>query len=151
MNSKCLDQTLRAICPGPSRTKLKLYIANKIIKKEEICSDTHKTNHSKHASIEKRILRAIVDKTFKRGIVQSKCNEYGLIDFTSGSIVAKINDDYGSLMNGITLQKKVQTKSRIYHKIIAEAVSYILHKDHMITILWEEREYELSRDEKYSF
>ena len=51
-------------------------------------------------------------------------------------------------MNGITLQKKVQTKSRINHKIIAKAVSYILHKDHIITTSWGEREYELSRDEK---
>ena len=167
MSTKCLDQTLRAICPGPSRTKLKLDIANKIIKNEQIGSDTHKTipnyekmtekvihtlftmlKHSKHASTEKRILRAIVGKTIKRGIVQSKCNEYGLMDFTSGSIVAKINDDYESLMNGKTLQKKVQTKSRINHYIIAEAVSYILHKDHIITTSWGEREYELSRDEK---
>ena len=70
------------------------------------------------------------------------------MDFTSGSIVAKINEFYESLMNGITLQKKVQTKSRISDQTIAEAVSYILHKDHIITTSWEEREYELSKDEK---
>ena len=167
MSSKCVDQTLRAICPGPSRTNLKLDIAKKIIKNDEIGEGTHnnKPNYekitqkvihtlftmlknSKHATIEKRILRSIVAKTFKRGMVQSKCNEYGLMDFTSGSIVAKINEDYESLMNGITLQKKVQTKSRINHQIITEAVSYILHKDHIITTSWGEREYELSKDEK---
>ena len=94
MSSKCLDQTLRATCPGPSCTKLKLDIAKKIIKNEEIGSGTRKTKpnyekttqkvihtlftmlkNSKHASIEKRILRAIVGKTFKKGIVQSTCNE----------------------------------------------------------------------------
>ena len=147
--------------------KLKLDIARKVIKNEEIGTGTYKTKPnyekmtqkvlhilftmlkiSKDASIEKRILRAIVGKIFKKGTVKSKCNEYGLMDFTSGSILARINEDYQSLMNGITIQKKVQTKSRINDQTIAEAVSYILHKDHIITTSWGEREYELSKDEK---
>ena len=43
MSSKCLDQTLRAIYPGPSHTKLKLDVTMKIIKNEEIGTGTHKT------------------------------------------------------------------------------------------------------------
>ena len=113
-----------------------------------VAASPFNVKNSKYASIEKRILCAIVGKIFKKGIVQSKCNEYGLMDFTSGSIVAKINEDYESLMNGITLQKNVQSKSRINHQIIAEAVSNILHKDHIKTTSWGERECEMSKDEK---
>ena len=43
MSSKCLDQTLRAICPDPSHMKLKLDIARKVIKNEEIGTGTYKT------------------------------------------------------------------------------------------------------------
>ena len=113
-----------------------------------VAASPFNVKNSKYASIEKRILCAIVGKTFKKETLQYKCNEYGLMDFTSGSNVAKIKEDYQSLMNGITLHKKVQTKSRISDQTIAEAVGYILHKDHIITTSWEEREYELSKDEK---
>ena len=72
--------------------------------------------------MEKRILRAIVHKTFRKRTAKSECNKYGLVDFTSGSIIAKINEDYQSSMNGITIPKKDQTKSRINSQTIAEAV-----------------------------
>ena len=74
--------------------------------------------NSKYASIEKRILRVIVGKTFKKRTVNSKYNEYGLMDFTSGSIVAKINEDYQSLMNGITIQKRSKLKVELMIKLL---------------------------------
>ena len=69
--------------------------------------------NSKNASIEKRVLRAVVAKTLKKGMIQQKCNTYGIMDITSGSIVHKINQDFKSLVNGIPIEKKVQTRRKI--------------------------------------
>ena len=40
------------------------------------------------------------------------------MDFTSGSIVAKINEDYQSLMNGITIQKRSKLKVELMIKLL---------------------------------
>ena len=152
MSKKCIDQTLEAICPGPSYLTLKSDVIKDFQDKEEAIissfkskTDFEKINNkilhvlftmlknSKNASIEKRVLRAVIAKTLKRGMIKSKCDRYGLMDITSGSIVHKINEDFKSLMNGIPIEKKVQTRCKVSDDIIQEAVGYILHKDHIIT------------------
>ena len=40
---KCLDQTLRTICPGPSCSKLKLDLVKNVQKKEQDTTGTNKT------------------------------------------------------------------------------------------------------------
>ena len=120
MSIKCLDQVLACICPGPSRSKLKLEIANYVIKKgrkekigayDESNINSNKMlnkildvlftvlSKSKHASIEKRVLRPILGKTLKKRFLQSKCEKYGIMDITSGSIVSRIKEDFDALMN----------------------------------------------------
>ena len=106
MSQKCLDQTLKAICPGPSHTQLKLDLIKFVQKKEKVGTDKYKSKkyfektnnkilhvlftmlkNSKNVSIEKRVIRAIVTKTSKKGMIQEICNTYGIMDITSGSIV----------------------------------------------------------------
>ena len=166
MSQKCLDQTLRAICPGPSRTQLKLDLVKDVQRKEKVSNSKHKTEtdfekinnkimhalftmlkNSKNASIEKRVIRAIVAKTLKKGMIQEKCNTYGIMDITSGSIVHKINEDFQSLMNGIPIEKKVQTRRKISDAVITNVVSYILQKDHITTTSWGEKEFNLNKHE----
>jgi len=125
MSHKCLDQTLRAICPGPSCSKLKSDLVKDVQKKEQATTGTYKRKtdfekinnkilhvlftmlkNSKNTSIKKRVLRAVVAKTLKKGMIKSKCETYGLMDITSGSIVHKINEDFHSLMNSIPIEKK---------------------------------------------
>ena len=57
-------------------------------------------------------------QNIQKRTVNSKYNEYGLMDFTSGSIVAKINEDYQSLMNGITIQKRSKLKVELMIKLL---------------------------------
>ena len=166
MSQKCLDQTLVAICPGPSRTQLKLDLVQDIQRKEEFGTRKQKTEkdfekinnkiihvlftmlkNSKNASIEKRVLRAVVAKTLKKGMIQQKCNTYGIMDITSGSIVHKINQDFKSLMNGIPIEKKVQTRRKITDQVLTNAVSFILQKDHITTTSWGEKEFNLNKHE----
>ena len=103
---------------------------------------------SKHASIEKRVLRAILGKTLKKRFLQSKCKKYGIMDITSGSIVSRIKEDFVSLMNGSPIEKKAQTRCKINNEIVAQAVSFILQKEHIITTSWGDREFNLSQTEK---
>ena len=125
MSKKCLDQTLEAICPGPSCTQLKLDLVKDVQRKETIGTSKHKAEkdfekinnkiihvlftmlkNSKNASIEKRVIRAIVTKTLKKGMIQEKRNKYGILDIISGSIVRKMNKCFQSLMNGIQIEKR---------------------------------------------
>ena len=81
---------------------------------------------SKHASIEKRVLRAILGRSLKKRFLERKCKTYGLMDFTSGSIVNRINEDYESLMNGTPIEKKIQRRCKTNMRIVSEAVGFIL-------------------------
>lgn len=94
---------------------------------------------TKHASIEKRVLRAILGKTLKKRFLQSKCKEYGIMDITSGSTVFRIKEDFDSLMNGLPIEKKTQTRRKVKNEIVSEAVSFILQKEHIITTAWGDR------------
>ncbi len=158
MSKKCRDQTLKAICPGPSCTQLKLDFVEDVQRKETVGTSKHKTEkdfekinnkiahvlfimlkNSKNASSEKRVIRAIVAKTLKKGMIQEKCNTYGIMDITSGSIVRKINRDFHFLMNGTQIEEKVQTRRKISDEVITNAVGYILQKDHITKTSWGER------------
>ena len=165
-SKNCLDWTLEAICPGPSRTQLKLDLVKDVQRKETIGTSKHKTEkdfekinnkiihilfimlkNSKNASIEKRVIRAIVTKTLKKGMIQEKRNKYGILDIISGSIVRKANKDFQSLMNGIQIEKKVQTRPKISDEVITNTVSYILQKDHITIASWGEKEFNLNKHE----
>ena len=88
---------------------------------------------SKHSSAEKRVTCAIIGRTLKKRFLQSKCKQYGLMDISSGSIVKKVKKDYESFMNGDPLHRKEQTRCKINEGVLVEAVSLILHKDHIGT------------------
>ena len=51
-------------------------------------------------------------------------------------------------MNGDPLHRKEQTRCKINEGVAAEAVSLILHKDHIVTTSWGQREFDLSKSEK---
>ena len=80
----------------------------------------------------------------KKRFLQGKCKTYGLMDFTSGSIVNRIKEDYESLMNGTPIEKKIQRSCNTNMRIISEAVGFILQKDHITTTAWGYREFNLS-------
>jgi len=170
MSMKCIDQVLKSICPGPSRSRLKLDIAKRVIQMENTSAqgtsiqlneaDFEAMNNrilhslftickmSKHSSVEKRVTRAIIGRTLKKRFLQSKCKQYGLMDISSGSIVKKVKEDFDLLMNGDVLHKTEQTRCKINEEVVAEAVSLILHKDHIVTTSWGQREFDLSNTEK---
>ena len=170
MSMKCIDQVLKSICPGPSRSKLKVDIAKRVIQMESTSAQgtsiqlneadfeamNNKILHclftickmAKHSSVEKRVTRAIIGRTLKKRFLQSKCKQYGVMDISSGSIVKKVKEDFELLMNGDPLYRKEQTRCKINEGIVAEAVSLILHKDHIVTTSWGQREFDLSQTEK---
>ena len=100
MLSKCIDQLITIICPGPSQDDLRKAIAQRL---QPSCNTKDNDNKieihqallhtifewikvSKKGSIEQRILRAIIVKSMKRSMIQRKCNKYELNDVTNGGI-----------------------------------------------------------------
>ena len=84
----------------------------------------------------------------KKSFLQSKYKKYGIMDITSGSTVSRIKEDFVSLMNGSPIGKKAPTRCKMNNEIVAQAVSCILQKEHIITTLWGDRELNLSQTEK---
>ena len=119
MSSKCIDQLITIICPGPSQDDLRKAIAQRL---QPNCNTKDNDNEieihqallhtifewikvSKKGSIERRILRAIIVKSMKRSMIQRKCNEYELNDVTNGAVRMQINEDIPDMDNGIPLKK----------------------------------------------
>ena len=102
---------------------------------------------SKNASIEKRVVRAIIARSLKRGMLTKNCNKYGVPDLSVGKVTKQIKQDFDKLMNGEQIIKKEQTRAKISDNVIDDVVSYILHRDHIFTMSWGDRSYKLSDSE----
>ena len=102
--------------------------------------------NSKKGSIERRLLRAITAKSFKRNMIQTMCQKHLLNDITSGSIRMQVNNDIPKLIDGIPLTKTEQTRAKIHENVVCAVVVFILHKDHVTTTDWGERTFTLSND-----
>ena len=102
---------------------------------------------SKNASIEKRVIRAIVARSLKTSMVKKNCAKYGVPDLSIGKVTRQIKQDFDKLMNGEQIKKKEQTRAKISDGVIDDVVSYILHKDHIFTMSWGDRSYKLSDSE----
>ena len=101
MSSKCIDQLITIICPGPSQDDLRKAIAQRL---QPNCNTKDNDNEieihqallhtifewikvSKKDSIEQCIIRAIIVKSMKRTIIQRKCNEYELNDAKKATFI----------------------------------------------------------------
>ena len=119
ITSKCMDQILNIICPGPSQIELRKAVASRIQYEGPNTDDRNNKNvldgmldtifscikKSKKGSIERRLLRAITVKSLKRNIIQRMCQKHLLNDITSGSIHMQVNNDIPNMMDGIPLAK----------------------------------------------
>ena len=75
MSQKCLDQTLRAICLGPSCTQLKLDLVKDVQRKEKVSNSKHKTEKD-FEKINNKIMHALFTmlKNSKNASIEKKGN-----------------------------------------------------------------------------
>ena len=102
---------------------------------------------AKRGTVEKRILRALVGKGFKRNVVQKLCEEHGYGDITLGKGKLQINADWDNMYNGDVLERKVHSRSKVHPSVVRDAVAFILHKEHVITTSWGDKKFQLSPTE----
>ena len=160
---QCLNQLVDIMCPGPSMTKLKKDIGIKLVKdsKDEVEDDTtdYETlmtgmlkdmflmmKNAKNGSIEKRVIKAILCNTMRRKYVQKFCKEYNCEDLTTGNTKIISKADYKNLMDGFAIKERKQSRARVEETLIKEAVSFILHKEHVFTTSWGDKVFQLGTD-----
>ena len=165
VSSRCIKQVLTSICPGPSRRQLERDISLRLSRSAEDTTVRHERNHkllfenlmeqmycimmnAKNGSTEKRVVKAILSKTMKRSIVQSYCIKFGCGDITVGNTKLQSNIDYDDLLHGNGIGRSRKTRStHVTDQMIKDAVSFVLHKDHVATISWGEKTFQLGPEE----
>ena len=163
ISTGCINQVLKSICPGPSRRQLQRDISSRLSKNVGETADERKYRilfenmmekmycimmNAKKGSTEKRVLKAILSKTMKKSIVQSYCTKFGCGDITRGRTKLQSNEDYDNLLHGYAIDRSRKTRStHVTEQMIKDAVSFILHKDHVVTISWGDKNFRLGSDE----
>ena len=163
VSTGCIIQVLKSICPGPSRRQLQRDISTRLSKNVGETAEERKYRilfdnmmeqmfcimmNAKKGSTEKRVLKAILSKTMKRRIVQSYCTKFGCGDITRGKSKLQSNEDYDNLLHGYAIDCSRKTRStHVTEQMIKDAVSFILHKDHVVTISWGDKNFQLGADE----
>ena len=85
----------------------------------------------------------------KRSILQSYCTKFGCGDITRGRTKLQSNEDYDNLLHGYAIDRSKKTRStHVIEQMIKDAVSFILHKDHVVTISWGHKNFQLGPDER---
>ena len=103
---------------------------------------------SKKGSIQKRVVRALIIKCVRKNLLKGKCKEHGVNDLTGGKIRQDSVKDFDAMISGETLEKKSFTINRTEDEKVKEVVSYILHRDHIVTTAWGDRQFNLGLDEE---
>ena len=81
----------------------------------------------KKVSTEKQVVKAILSKTMKKGIVQSYCTKFGCGDITVGRTKIQSNQDYDDLLHGNGIGRNRKTRSsHITEQMIKDAVSFYI-------------------------
>ena len=68
---------------------------------------------SKNASIEKRVVRVIIARSLKRGMLTKNCKKYGVTDLSVGKVTKQIKQDFDKLMNGEQIKKRNRHEQRL--------------------------------------
>ena len=104
--------------------------------------------NTKNGSTEKQVVNVILRKTMIKYIVQSYCTKFGCGVITIGRTKLQTNEDYDNLLHGNTID--CHRKTRFFHvteQMIKDAASFMLHKDHVVTISMGDINFQLGRDE----
>ena len=102
---------------------------------------------AKKGSIEKRVLRAVIVKALKRNTIQALCRQHKTNGITSGTIRLQINRDIPTLLEGKPLSKNEFSRESVPISVVKDAVSFILHRDNIVTTAWGEQSFVLSTNE----
>ena len=161
---RCIKQVLKSICPGPSRRQLERDISLRLSRSgRDTVIHEHKYKslfenlmeqmycimmNAKNGSTEKRVVKAILSKTMKKSIVQTYCTKFGCGDITVGNTKLQSNTDYDNLLHGNAIGRSRKTRStHVTETMIKDAVAFILHKEHVVTISWGDKTFQLGPDE----
>ena len=164
ISTKCIKQILKSICPGPSRKQLERDISIKLSKSgrdtvmherkykllfEKLMEQMYCIMmNAKNGSTEKRVVKAILSKTMKKSIVQTYCTKFGCGDITVSNTKLQSNADYVDLLHGNGIGRSRKTRStHVTETMIKDAVAFILHKEHVVTISWGDKTFQLGPDE----
>ena len=163
ISTSCTNHLLSTICPGPSRTILTHDVINRLKKSIKIYDEEKKykqmfehlmeqmyciMKHAKKGSIERRVVKAILSKTMKTSVVKSYCSRFECGDITIGRTKLQSNADYDNLLNGIPVDTKRRARTtNIDELVIKHVVSFILHKDHVVTTSWGEKTFHVGPNE----
>ena len=163
ITTSCTNHLLSTICPGPSRPNLTHDVINRLKRSIKIYDDQRKykqmfehmmeqmyciMKQAKKGSIEKRVLKSILCKTMKTSVVKSYCNKFECGDLTVGRTKLQSNSDYHNLLHGIPIDTKRQARTtNVDEPTIKNTVSFILHKDHVVTTSWGDKSFRLGPNE----
>ena len=151
--SKMIDIVLRTLCPGPGHRMFKKHLLQTMLEKidtiknlpfqrtkEEKLTSVIKTlcewsNKSKKRTVERRVIRAILNESFLTHEIKSFRDGYGLIQGT-GQAVQQARADAIDLSHGKKIKLKVIKRQFRKDSTISKCVKFILSDDNVASVSW---------------
>ena len=159
--TRLIETSLKTICPGPGYEEFKSYLLSKIIQKNHkshetqtedpkihqyVRTDSEKvesvisclckwSNKSKKRSIERRVIRAILNEVFLTHEIKDMKKKHNLKQ-GNGQPVAQARSDAITLSQGKQLKLKTITRQCKLDSTIFKCVDFILSENNVSSVSW---------------
>ena len=161
LSTRLIETSLKTICPGPGYEEFKSYVFSKLIEKNQKSHQTptkdpyvHQyvrtasekvesvisclcawSNKSKKRSIERRVIRAILNESFLKHEIKDMKKKHNLKQ-GNGQPVAQARSDAIMLSQGNQLKLKTITRQCKLDSTIYKCVDFVLSKNNVSSVSW---------------